>query len=47
MDKNKDKQSNKEEFNFLKKKAPVSPLGSSDSKGVSHSNFLKKTKDQE
>ena len=43
----KTKTNKKEEFNFLKKKAPVPPLGSSDSKGVSHSIFPKKPKDQE
>ncbi len=43
MNTNKDKQSQPEEFNFLKKKTPIAPLGGAKDKGESASNFLKKT----
>ena len=43
--KNKDNQQ-KTQFNFLMKKTPIAPLGSSKDKGESASNFLKKTDDK-
>ena len=44
MEKNKDQQKN--QFNFLTKKIPIAPLGSAKDKGESASNFLKKTNDK-
>ena len=41
--KNKDNQQ-KTQFNFLKKKTPIAPLGSAKNKGESDSNFLNKFK---
>ena len=41
MEKNKDQQ--KTQFNFLKKKTPIAPLGGAKDKGESVSNFLKKS----
>ena len=41
MEKNKDQQ--KTQFNFLKKKTPIAPQGGAKDKGESASNFLKKT----
>ena len=43
--KNKDNQQ-KTQFNFLKKKTPIAPLGSATDKRESASNFLKKTDDK-
>ena len=43
--KNKDNQQ-KTQFNFLKKKTPIAPLGGAKDKGESASNFLKKTDDK-
>ena len=40
MEKNKDQQ--KTQFNFLKKKTPIAPLEDVKDKGESASNFLKK-----
>ena len=42
MKKNKDNQQ-KMQFNFLKKKTPIAPLGGAKDKGKLASNFLKKT----
>ena len=42
MEKNKDNQQ-QEQFNFLKKKAPVAPQGGATDKGELASNFLKKS----
>ena len=43
--KNKDNQQ-KTQFNFLKKKTPIAPLGVAKDKVESASNFLKKTNDK-
>ena len=42
MEKNKDNQQ-QEQFNFLKKKAPIAPQGGATHKGELASNFLKKS----